>query len=361
MSRNNYHYDAYRGRSRSRTVLAVVVAVLVVLLVLAVAAFFLLQQYMVYTDDGRARLELPFPSAQSQAPAPSDVPPAPSAAGEEIVIVTESPEALPQPTQTPAERLPVTHALWLLRAHLTDGSYRALVQQAGANAVAFNMKADDGSLGYVSSLPQAIRYGSTSTDGTLNDALSRLWDGELYTVARVSCFKDNQAPKVDNTLAMRTTAGYNWRDGGNKRWLNVSSQAARDYVVGVIRELADMGFDEILLENSGYPGEGDLSSLRVGEDYDPQKLTEPVEAFYREVRAALEDTGVRLSIAASETVMTQGSDATGQTLELLDKYADRIYAPRPPQGESWQAADKLVYLEPKDTAFVPGESQLILR
>ena len=54
--RSSYGYGSYRGRSKLRTFLTVVIVILLVVLLLAVAAFFLLQKYIVYTDDGRARL-----------------------------------------------------------------------------------------------------------------------------------------------------------------------------------------------------------------------------------------------------------------------------------------------------------------
>ncbi len=58
--RRTYGYDSYRGRFGWRNVLTILIVFLLVVLAAAVAAFFLLQKYVVYTDDGQARLELPF-------------------------------------------------------------------------------------------------------------------------------------------------------------------------------------------------------------------------------------------------------------------------------------------------------------
>lgn len=366
MARNSYGYDSYRGRSRSRSILTGIIAVLVVLLILAVAAFFLLQRYMVYTDDGQAHLELPF--FQREAPTSTPEP----TASQNIAIVTAPPTDTPvQPAAPAIEPQPVTNAVWLLRAHLTEGSYRREAANTGADAVLFNLKADDGTLGYVSGLDTAIRLQATAADRSLNTALSGVIDSELYVIARVSCFKDNTAPRNDNTLAIKTNSGYNWRDASDMRWMNVSNPAARQYVVDMVRELAGMGFDEILLENSGYPIKGTLEYIKVGDVYDPTNLTAPVEAFYKEVTAALEGTGVKLSISTSREVMTGKGDQSGQTPELLGKYADRVYLPETEPGElsalisTTEAAgipgDRLVYMVPKGTAPSETVSQLILR
>lgn len=378
MPRNTYGYDSYRGRSGTRRVLTGIIVVLVILLILAVCAFFLAQKYMVYTDDGRAHLELPFFQREST----QSVPTPPPQVSQDIVVVTDPPEVLPTPTPVVApvaETQPVTNALWLLRGHLLEGSWKGEMERAGCDAALFNLKADDGTLGYVSGNREALRLKTTATDRKLNDSLTAVTATGQYVIARVSCFKDNSAPKIDNTLAIRTNSGYNWRDAADIRWMNVAVPAARAYVIETIREIAALGVDEILLENSGYPTGGSLGYIKTGETYDPNDLTTPVETFYQEAREALKDTGVKLSIATSEAVMLGRDDKSGQTLELLEEYADRVYVPQSETtdyaevletrrmtsgqapGAIILAPDRLVLMVPKGTAANPAVSQLVLR
>ena len=197
------------------------------------------------------------------------------------------------------------------------------------------MKSDDGSLGYVSAIPQAIAMGTSAADPGLNDAIRSLNDSELYTIARISCFKDNKAPRMDNALAIKSNSGYNWTDAEGTRWTNVAVEEARSYLVEICKELADLGFDEILLENACYPTEGTLSYIKTGEGYDPEDLTRPVEQFYREVAEALEDTGVRLSIMTAGAVLDGSGDESGQTPALLGEYAQRVYVELPREAEGY--------------------------
>lgn len=316
--RTSYGYDTYRGRTKLQTALTALIIILLVVLLLAVAAFFFLQRYMVYTDDGQAHLELPF--LQQETP----VPPV-STQDQPLVIVTPAPAQTVAPTPTPAPtELPAVAPVALFRAAVTEGSAQRLVTAAGGSAALLNMKANDGSLGYVSALPWAISAGTSAADPLLNDQLGAVTGSELYTIARVSCFKDNLAPKVDNTLAIKTNSGYNWRDGEDTRWMNPTVPAARQYVTGVCAELADMGFDEILLDNSGWPTTGHLEYIRKGEAYDPTQLTAAIETFYGEVREALKDKNVLLSVSVNAAALA-GTDSSGQTAALLGQYADRVY------------------------------------
>ena len=289
-------------------------------------------------------------------------------------MITNPPEALPTSSVTPAPEIQsVTHAAWLLRAHLLEGSWKGEMEKAGCDAVLFNLKADDGTLGYVSRGGEAIRLQTTATDRRLNDKLKAVTATDQYVIARVSCFKDNAAPKIDSTLALRSSGGYNWRDATDKRWMDVTLPAARAYVMESIQEIVELGVDEILLENSGYPTTGDLDSIRPGASYDLDEPIGPVETFYQEVREVLEGTGVKLSIATSEAVALGQDDGSGQTLDLLEKYADRIYVPyskttdyaelletRQRASDSSLAPGRLVLMVPKGTAVDPAVSQLIL-
>lgn len=335
-----YGYDTYRGRSKTRTFLTVVAVLLAIVLVLAVGFFLFAQRYIVYTDDGQAHLELPF--LQKDTPTP----PAAPAQSQGIVIITPT----PAPTPTPD---PTVKAVWLLRESITDGTVDEQVEEAGGNAVVFNMKADDGTLGYVSDLPQAIAFGASDAKTGLNDDIRAITAGELYTVARVSCFKDNKAPRMDNSLAIKTNSGYNWQDPEGRRWMNVTVPEAREYVIGVCRELAGLGFDEILLENSGYPTEGNLHYIKKGTAYDTANLTDPVAEFYEEIAKAMEEyPGVKLSFSAGAGVLSGEGDLSGQTPELLGQYAQRLYVPAPEKAGGYAAALARTGLEETQVIYI---------
>ena len=305
MRRNGY--DSYRGRSRFRTALKVLIGLLLVALVLAVAALIWLEPHIDYSAGG-IRISLPFFQGEG-----------PEETGGAPVVVT-TPEATPTPTPTP-EPEENFRAVLLPNTALYDGTAEEQLRAAGATTAIFDMKADDGTLGYISGLELAGRAGVSADDPALNAAIQLLNEGDVATMARVSCFRDNTAPYYRNSLALHVSGG-NWRDGGGSRWLSPASAGARQYVVGVCRELAALGFDEILLDNWSFPIGG--TRIAADENYPADQLTAALEGFLDELEKALADyPEVRVSLVTTPAAAAGVAPESGQTAALLAR-ADRV-------------------------------------
>ncbi|MEG2138052.1 MAG: putative glycoside hydrolase [Oscillospiraceae bacterium] len=311
-------YGTYRGKSKLRIFLTVLVILLALVLVLAIGGFFFLGQYIVFSDDG-LHLDLPF--AQSE---PTPTPTAEISATLPLVVVTPTPT--PVPILLRAIPQPLTA--------FTDGTAPAALAAAGANAAIFDMKADSGDLGYVSREPFAAAVKTSSQIEGINEQIKAYNAAADYTVARVSCFKDHKTAQADESLPIRTYSDYRWTDPQNIIWISPASEKARGYLVAVCKELAELGFDEILLENAGYPTEGNLHYIKPGEAYDLEKLPAVVGGFYEEVRAALAGTGVKLSIVTTESALDATDQKSGQTPQNLGESADRIVVSAPVKPEA---------------------------
>lgn len=303
MRRNGY--DSYHGRSRVRTFLKVLIVLLLVVLAVAVGALLWLEPYIDYSANG-IKINLPF--FQQKEPAP--------ATGAPVVVTTPEPTPTPEPEED-------FRGILLPNSALYDGTAAQRVEEAGATAALFDTKADDGSLGYISGLALAIQAEASAADPALNAAIQLLNGGEVYTVARVSCFRDNLVPRSDMSLAIHTNAG-NWRDSGDTRWLSPANESARQYVVGVCRELAALGFDEILLDNWAFPTDGELGWIKADANYPADGRTAALEVFLEEVRAGLaEFPEVKVSLVTTASAAAGGAVESGQTAALLER-ADRV-------------------------------------
>ncbi len=310
-------YGSYRGYGGFRTFLKMLIALLALALVVMGAAYFYLRQFAVMTDDG-IRYEIPFLQPK-ESPSPS-LPP---------VIIT-SPSPTPTPTPTPEPVAPPLRAVALPRAALYDGTAEVLVEEAGGNAALFDMKGDDGTLGYLSNLDLAKTVRASDSNPAINAAIKALTGGALYTVARVSCFKDNTTPYQDTSLAVKTNSGYNWKDAGGDRWASPASAAMRQYLTDLCVELARLGFDEILLDNAGYPTQGRLDYIKVGEAYDKSRFASSMDEFYQQVREALAAyPEVKLSIRTTEGALSGSDILSGQTPANLAASADRVWVTPP--------------------------------
>lgn len=319
MRRNGY--DPYHGRSRGRTVLKVLIGVLLVLLVVSIAALFFLEPYIHYSIDG-VRLELPFfQGAEEDPDPPTDTVP--------IQVATPSPSPTPEPeTDYRGVLLPVSA--------LSDGTALTQAEAAGATTVLFEMKSIDGTLAFET---QSALGTARDTDGA-NETIAQFTAGETETAAYLSCFRDNALPRTDRSLSIHSSGG-NWWDDQQVRWCSPMSERMRSYITDLCRELAELGFDELVLDNCSFPNRGGTSAILSDDNYDPAALTETMETFFQELEIALTDyPDIQVSVVTSLTVLNGGSDGSGLTLDLLKQYADRVFV-EVPEGESIPAIEGL--------------------
>ena len=305
--RSQFDYHSYRGRTTVTDWLKRIALVLAVLVVILVAVLFFGQGSISYTDEG-LRIHWPFSQqTEPQTPDPGNV-----------TVIEGDPAALPDASQegetTPPEE-PQEDASSILSVSLSsllDGSAAQLAQEAGADGVVVTMKDDQGALGWQSQ--QALA--------------SALLEGVDSGTANLSCFRDEAlGSNMDYTL--RTSSDYRWRDSGDLHWTTPSNEAVRSYLIGLMTELAQMGFDEIVLDHFGYPtqADGTLGNLGQSEDnYPAGALDGVITDFLAQAAQALEPYGTKLSLHASADVLTGTDGSAGLTPAALNASVDRVWA-----------------------------------
>lgn len=292
-------YHSYRGRTpKSRIVLAVILVVII----LAAVLFMVFEQFVVYDETGHARLDLPW---QTEEAPPEEQQP------DNVEIAVEKPEHTE------------TKTLQLSAAPLTDwNGAAAQAAAAGCNSVAVTVKDASGHVYFDSALPAAS--GAIRTESTTAAALTAMTASDTYTIARLSCLLDPIAAKADvEGMGLKNTGGYIFYDGNNGNWLDPSKPAARQYLCTLAAELAQQGFDEILLTDVGYPTVGKLDKI----DYNGADRAASIRLFLEELRSALGEYGVAVSIELPPEVITSGADDTaGLVLSDIAPLVDRVYA-----------------------------------
>lgn len=320
MARFGYH--SYRGTSRGRKLAKTLFIVLVVLLLFAAAGYLYLQRYLVYSADG-VYLDLPFLR--------TDEKPAPNGDGTDLppvqVAQPEKPETPPPPERPDRIRAVLADPEALSEAGLSE-PLRNRFAESGANTLILTMKAEGGSLGFFSQTELAVGAGVSQTDLAVNDAIrAAAKEPELWLVAKISCFRDNAIPKYKHKLSIMTGSGYRWYDTEYTGWMNPYSEEAQEYLIALAKELAELGFDEILLENCGFPVRGKVSYISYGANASTP-FSDVIDDFLGRMEAALSEFPVAISVLTdAETVQNGKNPASGHTLALLTAKADRIYVP----------------------------------
>lgn len=340
--RDRYGYHTYYGGGGPSPVVKVIVIVLAVIVLSLLLAIWGLQRYMVYSEDG-GKLVLPWAQQTSEEDSSQPDDTEDKAGGDssalpnvDDVVTDDKPKENDQkePPQTPVTGESVK-AVQLSLDELQQGDAKTILDGKKAGAVLLEMKAPDGTLRYVSQQDIATRLGRSAR--TVQDAdtgeqvdqaartVQKLKEQNIYTIAYVDCFEDRSMGGQDD-LSFITTYGYHWMGPNNDYgWGNPTKEAVRDYLVGIVGELSNMGFDEILLYNAGFPTEGKLDGIRADEEYDATKFAEIIGDFYDKAAQAAEAGGAKLSVVTSANTIQSGADAkSGQTLDNLSKL-DRVW------------------------------------
>lgn len=317
MATKGYHQYRGRGRGGKKPLI-----LLLLLILLGACTFLFLQRYLVYNDDCSVSLHLPFGQQEQQQPGkiPDD----------EIDIQREDPaqtdpEAGPQPEQQALQQL---HAKELPYNCLYSGDPAQLVQ--GAEAVVVNVKRADGTIAYHTGidLPANVLRGNEST---LN-RLQTIAQSECYTVARMAVLCDNAFAAAVPETALRYRSGGLWPDNFNRFWLDPANERVAEHICALAKECAQLGFDEILLDQLRYPIEGDLTQTTLASDTDRAAM---IAALAAKVREAV-GSDVAVSIILPASIGTDYSFAqSGLTPQVLTESFDRIYVPQGSSAYQW--------------------------
>ena len=323
-------YQEYRGRrSRGSLVLKIIAVLLALILVAGVVFVVFLNGRVEYTDEG-VRLILPWNSSE---PTPS---PMPSGSAPPPVIITDEPS--PSPSEEPAEELLAIGAVSVTTAQLLDGTALQAVSAAGGNALVVEMKNEYGRLSWRSSSDMATALGVNAADDRVARAVSALAEEtELYLVARVVCFRDQALAGAGVGGPLTTLGGNIWYDRYGLRWVSPVDGTVTGYLIELCLELAEMGFDEILLDCAGYPDFGETHVLATN-TLRPEDLSVPVGGFLASVREALASSGTALSVLTKDGMLTGTDLNSGITAGLLADCTDRVWiAPPNTEGTDYVA------------------------
>ncbi len=320
--------DIYRGRRKFRVPLTILLFTLAVLLAGGIGMFFFLQQYMVYDANG-ATLQLPF-GREEQADVPEGVDtPAPTFEPVDVQVVWVNPD-FEDVDMGDWEKLKPTQGLFVAEASVLDAEALATAvsaaQGSGFSTVVLEMKDRTGQLVWPSNANTALGYrtmGNVDVTGTIES----LHEAGLTVAAQISCFADNLLLQHNWSFGLRYADGELCRNEDGSYWLDPYDQTVRTYLTDLAAELADMGFDEIILADLYHPiAEGGFSYASP-----PAAGADPVSAVCqmgRRIVEALEGTDTIVSARISADSLRNGSgELTGQDVGIFWRLFARLYCP----------------------------------
>ena len=317
-------YSSYRGRGPRWKILLAIVLVLVI--AVAVSVIYL-GEHVVYSPDGRRQIVLPWQTGEK-----NDAPPGTEQDPDNepnVELVVQEPEDQ-GPREILARSLPakaLTRADWGAFESAQSGN----PANAAYNAVAVRLKTSNGTIYFDSANAVSGAVEVAEEPGETAAALAQITSQEgLHTIASMACLQDFKAANADvEGRGLKNTGGYIFYDGNNNLWLDPAKPGAREYVCALAKEIAELGFDELLLTDFSYPTVGKINKINYNTDV---PLANNLDLLLGDLNTALEPYDILLSVEVPEAVIAEGPDTVaGLDLNRLAGRVDRIYAATTPE------------------------------
>ena len=243
----------YRTQRVLKRILGVLAVIAVVLAVAGACWFVWLQRYVVYTADGKVKLDFDLPPiGEGQLAVPPDQQDIP-------IRLDQNDEMAGGSTE-----LSQLSGYYVELSDLQDiDTVKSQIQALPSEtAVMVDVKGIKGDFYYSSSVDSKRNSGiNTQAMDELIDYLQR---SGRYAIARIPALRDwnyglNHVPDGVH----HSSGGYLYMDDDGCYWLNPGSQGTLSYLTQIIMELRSLGFDEVVLDDFCFP---ETTSIMVNGD-----------------------------------------------------------------------------------------------
>ncbi len=205
-----------------------------------------------------------------------------------------------------------------------------LLQETELNAVVLDFKGDDGLLTFPTQVPLALEIGAGRSPMVRNPSefLGRFKERNVYLIARIVTFKDNQLAEAYPGWAItdRTTGGI-WHDQNGMGWIDPNRTEARDYIVALALEAAALGFDEIQFDYVRFPTDGNVDRASYSRPNTYENRVAAITGVLQQASNALRPLNVKVGADVFGYIPWSSDDlGIGQHLETIAPYID-VLAP----------------------------------
>ena len=321
--------EYYRGKRKKRNRVLIPAAALLGLVSLVVVLFYGMQKYVVITKDS---VHIVSPLLQQQ----EEIEAAEEGRAEleqyaETDIVFEEPD-YSGVSAMPLRDLKCVRAIFVSADELYPDKIQEYADRLNVgNALVLEMKPKTGILKWNSKAWSATAFGLAGDplSDQMRTLLDELKEKGVYLVAQISICRDDLYASRSTVVTLRNDAGYNYIDADGATWLDAYSLDVRNYAVSMVRELYELGFDEVVLADVRHPVLEEDVKLQYTRDMStPPSAINAVCGFAVSVAQELEDRPGALSIYINSAKTLVGRDpSNGQDGPLFFKLFDRVYYP----------------------------------
>jgi len=229
--------------------------------------------------------------------------------------------ARPRPLPVEVRGVHVTGALASLPGKLDE--YVAL-EKRGLNTIELDVKDEGGEIAFApAGVPLARKTGAVRDYYAPRQVARLMHRHGIYLIGRVVVFQDPYLARARPDLAVRRPDGSTWATSAGLAWVNPYDRRVWDYNISIAAAAARAGFDEIMLDYSRFPSDGDIAgTVYPGKTSVPRGQVIADFAAYAEGR--LEPLGVRVSTALFGLAATRDI-GIGQVPRWISRHVDDIH------------------------------------
>lgn len=215
----------------------------------------------------------------------------------------------------------------------------SLADETAINGLVIDLKTEDGTVVYSSTVNTANRIGAVSVFFNLDDVVADANLHDLYLIGRVGVFQDNFYAASEPTHAVLNEDGTLWRSRNGFAWLDASDPVSFEYSIALGEEACRAGFDEIQFDYVSYPFGGDVSTAVFDADYNQEIRVGSINAFLTRAYAVLNPLGCTVSATLLGIVLESSADEgvgqhPGSMSRIIDVLSPTLYSTN--YGSGWK-------------------------
>ena len=262
-----------------------------------------------------------------------------------------------------------------------------LVEETELNAMVIDVKNDEGNVTFrltneeitqdipvldrIAEMQAGVRY-----IRDIQTLMQELKDHNIYTIARIVCFKDPILAAAQPELALMKPDGKPVMDANGLAWVNPYRQEVWEYLTELAEMAADLGFDEIQYDYVRFPVGSDADAADYGVDMEAYPKQQAIQDFLAYAGDRLHEKGCVVTadvfgtIIGSETdVQTVGQDYTalGQTVDAISPmvypshYANGVFGLKVPDANPYETVSAAMQGSVEELQGIPEAQRAVVR
>lgn len=199
-----------------------------------------------------------------------------------------------------------------------------LVDETELNAMVIDIKNDEGIITYDAEIDRARELGAcVRYIPDIEGLMDRLKEHNIYTIARIVCFKDSFLASVPE-YGLKKSDGSPVTDANGAAFVNPYNREVWEYIADVAQEAAELGFDEIQFDYVRFPVGKEAADADYGVDISDYTKEQAITDFLQYVSERLRDSDILLGADVFGTIIGSRVDTeqVGQNYHTLGKTVD---------------------------------------